>query len=84
MTTAAFALTGCSAIRRSFTALGHHVGGNEPDHRQNAERDQNNVVQIAEHRDEVRNEVDRRQRVPCAHRASAFAYHGVRGSRAAR
>ena len=41
----------------------HDLWGDQPDREQDAEWHHNEIVDVAQHRDEIRNEIDRRQRV---------------------
>jgi hypothetical protein len=44
--------------RRALAAVGHHLRGDQRAYRQHAERDDQQLVEQSQHRDEVRNQVD--------------------------
>ncbi len=47
----------------ALTTLRHHISWHEPNRERDTERDEDQVVEIAEHGDEVRDQIDRAQRV---------------------
>ena len=57
--------------------------GDQADGDEDAERHDDEIVEIAENRNEIRDEVDGRQGIGATAAATALATHGVRRSRAA-
>ena len=63
-TMAATRLTGrCWAAAASVAVLGHDLGRDQADHERDAQGHQDHVIQIAHDRNEVGNEIDRRERI---------------------
>src|SRR5712672_377852 len=54
----------------------HDLFGNERHHQPNAERHDDQVVEIADHRNEVWNEIDRQSAYPATAIARNLTYHG--------
>ena len=70
--------------RSQLTVFRHDLWRDQADHKQDAERDKDHIVQIAQHGHEIGNEIDRRQSIACYGNRQCLRVPETRGSRLAR
>ena len=76
----ACAITACALSRHSaITGFRDHL-----QHESNPQRHQHQIIQVAQHRYEIRYQIYGAERIPTRHAAKSFAYEGTLGSCAAK